>query len=126
MSCVINPYTLPTVTFVGGETQDFAFNVYFYKDRKPFSLSGCECNFSIVAATNKTGVPILTKSMGSIYNNDGTCDNVLTVTLLPNETVDLSGKYVYQIIIKDIDGDVEIPKQGLLYIVNNINKTFLA
>lgn len=61
--------------------------------------------------------------MESIFNNEGTYDNVLTVTLSPTETVDLSGKYIYQIIIRDIDGDVEIPKQGILYITNNINKT---
>lgn len=48
-----------------------------------------------------------------------------TVTLSPIETVDLSGKYIYQIIIRDIDGDVEIPKQGILYITNNINKNFI-
>ena len=125
MSCTYNPYTLPTIDFVGGETQDLAFNVYFYKDKKPFSLTGCECNFSIVSFTNKLGTPILTKQMESIFNNEGTYDNVLTVTLSPIETVDLSGKYIYQIIIRDIDGDVEIPKQGILYITNNINKNFI-
>jgi hypothetical protein len=71
------------------------------------------------------GTPILTKSMKAIFNNDGTSDNVLTVTLLPTETVDLFGKYIYQIMIRDIDGDVEIPKQGILYITNNINKSFI-
>ena len=83
MSCTYNPYTLPTIDFVGGETQDLAFNVYFYRDKKPFSLTGCDCNFSIVSFTNKTGTPILTKQMESIFNNEGTYDNVLTVTLSP-------------------------------------------
>lgn len=125
MSCDYSPYTLPTIDFVGGETQDLAFHVYFYQGKRPFSLSGCSCNFSIVSFRNKTGTPILTKAMKSITNDDGTADNVLTVTLLPAETVDLCGKYIYQIIIRDIDGDVEIPKQGILYITNNINKTFI-
>lgn len=125
MSYSYNPYTLPTIDFVAGETQDLAFNVYFYKDKKPFSLTGCECNFSIVSFTNKTGTPILTKSMEAIYNDSGTSNNVLTVKLLPNETVELFGKYIYQIIIRDIDGDVEIPNHGILYIINNINKDFI-
>lgn len=125
MSYSYDPYTLPTIDFVAGETQDLAFNVYFYKDKKPFSLTGCECNFSIVSFTNKMGTPILTKSMEAIYNDSGTSNNVLTVKLLPNETVELFGKYIYQIIIRDIDGDVEIPNHGILYIINNINKDFI-
>lgn len=125
MICDYSPYTLPTIDFVGGETQDLLFNVYFYKNNQPFSLSGCTSNFSVVSFTNKTGVPILSKQMTSIFNDAGTSDNVLTVTLQPNETVDLCGKYIYQIIIKDINGDAEIPKQGILYITNNINKSFI-
>lgn len=125
MFCDFSPYTLPTIDFVGGETQDLMFNVYFYKNKKPFSLTGCTCNFSIVSFTNKTGAPILSKQMNAIFNDDISSDNVLTVTLEPTETVDLFGKYIYQIIIKDINGDAEIPKQGILYITNNINKGFI-
>lgn len=125
MNCDYSPYTLPTIDFVGGETQDLAFNVYFYKDKKPFSLTGCTCNFSIVSFTNKMGAPILSKEMKGIYNDEVTADNVLTVTLTPTETVELFGKYIYQIIIRDIEGDVEIPKQGILYVTNNINKNFI-
>lgn len=126
MSYTLSPYTLPTIDFVGGETQDLAFNVYFYKNNKPFSLTGCTSNFSIVSFNNKAGVPVLTKTMGANFNEAGTSNNVLTVTLEPTETVDLSGKYIYQITIRDIDGDVEIPKQGILYITNNINKSFIS
>jgi len=63
--------------------------------------------------------------MKGIYNDEVTADNVLTVTLTPTETVELFGKYIYQIIIRDIEGDVEIPKQGILYVTNNINKNFI-
>ncbi len=120
-----NPYTLPTIEFVGGETQDFMFKVYFYKNRRPFSLTGCTANFAIVSFTNKMGKPILTKPMEGVFNDEGTINNVLTVTLEPKETVDLCGKYIYQIQIKDISGNVEIPKQGILYITNNINRGFI-
>ena len=126
MTCDYSPYILPTIDFVGGETQDLAFNVYFYNGKKPFSLTGCDCNFSIVSFTNKMGAPILSKPMDVIYNDEGTFNNVLAVTLEPSETVDLYGKYIYQIIIKDIDGDIEVPKQGILYITNNINKSFFG
>jgi len=124
-SCDMSPYTLPTIDFVGGETQDLAFHVYFYENRKPFGMAGCSANFAIVSYMNKIGVPIVTKTMNAIMNEEGTVDNVLTVTLEPSETVDLYGKYIYQITIKDVAGDVEIPKQGILIITNNINKAFV-
>lgn len=125
MICDYSPYTLPTIDFVGGETQNLSFNVYFYKNKQPFSLTGCTCNFSIVSYTNKRGSPILSKQMESAFNGDVTSDNVLTVTLTPAETVDLCGKYIYQVIIRDVSGDTEIPNQGILYITNNINKSFI-
>lgn len=125
MPCDYSPYTLPTIDFVAGETQDFAFYTYFYKSNQPFALSGCTANFSIVSFTNKTGVPILTKPMESHFNDDVTAENVLAVTLDPLDTVDLCGKYIYQITIKDINGNIEIPKQGILFITNNINKSFI-
>lgn len=125
MTDTYNPYTLPTIDFVAGETQDLVFRVYFYKNRRPFSMTGCTSNFAIVSFTNKMGKPILTKPMEDIFNDDGTINNVLTVTLEPQETVDLCGKYIYQIQIKDVSGNVEIPKQGILYITNNINKGFI-
>lgn len=120
-----NPYTLPTIDFVGGESQELLFNTYFYKNRKPFNMTGCTSNFSIVDFTNKKGTPILTKSMNILENADNTAFNVLSVDLTPTETYKLCGKFIYQITIKDVNGNVEIPKQGLLYITNNINKGFI-
>ena len=57
-------------------------------------------------------------------DGDGTVANVLKVVLLPEETVDLFGKFIYQITIQDISGEIEIPDQGILRIANNINKVF--
>ena len=121
----MNPYTLPTIDFVGGESQELLFNVYFYKGRKPFSMTGCTSNFSIVDFRNKAGTPLLTKTMNVLENADGSSFNVLSVDLTPSETYELSGKYIYQITIRDVNGNVEIPKQGLMYITNNINKGFI-
>lgn len=122
------PYTLPTIDFVGGETQYLRFHIYHKNPSIPFSVSGCTASFAIVDFLNRTGKPILTKEMKaelSELDEVHIADNILTVTLLPEETVDLSGKYIYQITIGDIDGEVEIPKQGILFITNNINKDFI-
>ena len=120
-----NPYSLPTINFIGGSTQKFVFNVYFYNGKKPFNMSGCECIFSIVSFTNKTGSAIISKKMEIANNIQTGTENVLTVTLDSSDTVDLFGKYIYQITICDVDDIVEIPQQGILYITNNIDKQIL-
>lgn len=126
MLCDMNPYTLPTIEFVGGESQELLFNMYFYHGKKPFSMVGCISSFSIVSFTNKSGAPIRRKDMTVRENQDGTSLNVLAVELTPEDTYQLSGKYIYQISIKDVSGNIEIPKQGLMYIINNINKGFIT
>lgn len=126
-----NPYTLPAIDFVGGSTQDLVFHCYHYQNKNPQDLSTCTANFSIINFINKKGEPLVSKPMdiGSSKtgpNVDGEVSNILRVELTPLDTVDLpAGKYIYQIIIKDISGDVEIPNQGIIHIINNINKEFV-
>lgn len=120
MSCDHSPYALPTIDFVGGETQKLLFRLYHKTGKRPFDTEGCSCDFSIVSALNKTGEPIFSKQM------EVGGGNVLQVKLLPEDTLTLSGRYIYQISIKDANGDTEIPKQGVLYITNNINKSFIG
>ena len=107
-ACDYNPYELPTITFVGGETRDLAFHIYHYIGKRPYSLSECECTFSLVNFTTKGGKPILSKEMTVIYDETGTIDNVLTVTLESLESVNLFGKYIYQITIQDIETIVSL------------------
>ena len=120
MNCTYSQYSLPTIEFVGGETQKLMFNAYHYQSRDVFDLSGCTYSFSVVSATNKVGTPVITKT-GSITESYS-----ISVTLDPRDTVNLYGKYIYQISIKASNGTIEIPKQGVLYITNNINKTFVG
>lgn len=125
MNCDYSPYTLPTIDFVAGETQELVFHLYSNKNKTPFALYECECNFSVVGFNNKFGAPLITKYMDIAKVGYEEIDNILKVTLLPTETLDLNGKYIYQITIRDHDGVVEIPKQGILYVTNNINKDFI-
>lgn len=125
-SCGCNPNTLPTIEFVGGETQELVFNVYFHTKDKPFGMAGATANFAIVSNLNKMGAPILTKPMTTGYNQEGTVLNVLRVTITASESVNLCGKYIYQITLRDMSGETEIPKQGALFIANNINKSAIA
>lgn len=124
--CNMSPYLLPTIDFVGGVSEDLMFNVYYNADDpEPFNLTGCSANFSIVNYMNKTGKPMVSKSMSIRLNEEGTIQNVLYVSLAPADTVDLAGKYIYQISVRDIDSNADIPHQGIIYIHNNINKDFL-
>lgn len=147
--CPYTPYTLPTIDFVGGETQDLAFNMFFNneeptKGKQPFDMTGYMANLAIVNYINKKGTPIITKPMNIVpprntryetnhlvwypmgEREDSVC-NRLTVTLHATETVNLAGKYIYQISIKDPRGvDIDIPNQGILRIANNINKSFIS
>lgn len=116
-------YDLPEILFVGGETHDLRFSL-FTDTGKPFSVAGASATFSVVYSVNRTGTPVLSKPMTVIANDDG-IENILTVTLLPLETVNLYGKYIYQITIQDMSGETEIPSQGILGITNNIDKAII-
>lgn len=123
-----NPYTLPSMDFVGGSTQAFVFHCYHYLNKQAQDLSSCTANFSIINFVNKKGEPLVSKQMtvGTDPIVDGEIHNVLRVELDPLDTVNLpAGKYIYQIIIKDISGSVDIPNQGIIHIINNINKAFV-
>lgn len=123
---VNNIYTLPQIDFVGGSTADLIFNVYWGAENpKPFGMVGCVANFAVIDYVNKTGTPIISKTMEVRLNADDTYYNVLYVELKPSDTLDLFGKYIYQITIKDVDNSADIPQQGILYIHNNINKQYL-
>lgn len=117
-------YTLPTVTFVGGATQDLYFYTYFYADKRPMDMTACQCNFAVVDYINRSGAPVISKTMDILSGKEGV-ENTLSVTLDAKDTVSMRGKYIYQITIKDPDGDTEIPNQGLMYVTDNINKKFL-
>ena len=123
MSCNCDGYGLPTIEFVGGSSQKLVFNIYHTTTERPYELSAAEVNFSVVSHLGKLGNPIISKLM-TISGSSGDINNVASVELTPDDTVNLNGKYIYQISIKDVQGTVEIPDQGILYITNNINKNF--
>ena len=114
-----NIYDLPEISFISGGTEIFHFRL-FTAGKNVFNASGANATFSVVSSVNRMGTPIISKSMGVIANNDGV-ESILTITLTPSETVELFGKYIYQIILIDFSGEVEIQK-GVLRISNNIDK----
>lgn len=118
-------YTLPEIPFVAGQSNTLRWRL-FTQSHVPFNAEGCIENFSIVDYSDQTGDPLISKPLQFVIgDNERGTKNVATVDLLPSDTLGLYGKYIYQITIKDIDGEAEIPNQGFLQITHNINESFL-
>jgi hypothetical protein len=126
-----DPYTLPTIDLVGGSTQELVFHVYNSVADAAQDLTGCEARFSVVSFINRTSKTVISEDMAlsSEDTGSGEVNDLLKVTLTPDKTVDLSGKYIYQITIRYTDKNnviVDIPWQGIMRVENNIDKAFLT
>ncbi len=125
---MINPiYNLPEINFVGGESQTLTFNLYS-KQGAPFNISKCTLGFAIISYINKNGAPVLIKQTPDIElrNNDDGIPHIAIVNLLPEETVNFQGRYVYQLTVIDPYGETEIPGQGIMNITRNIHQNFIT
>ena len=49
MNCDYSPYSLPTIDFVGGSTQELVFHTFFSQNKKPFDLSSCTASFALMS-----------------------------------------------------------------------------
>lgn len=118
-------YTMPEVVFVAGQSNTLRWRL-FTMAHYPFNANGCTGNFAVVDYSDQTGDPLISKPLTFSIGDDETgIKNIASVDLEPNDTLGLYGKYIYQITIKDVDGEAEIPNQGFLQIAHNINKSFL-
>lgn len=124
-ACKSYQYSLPLIEFVGGEYKKIPFHVYHYIGRRPFDLAGCKCHFSVVNYTSQSGPVVISKEMVVDSEEDGAAANTIYVELSPDETISLFGKFVYQITIIGQDGSAEPIKQGIMNIVQNIDKEIL-
>lgn len=118
-------YTLPEIVFVAGQSKTLRWRL-FTETKTPFNAGGCTGNFAIVDYSDKNGDPLVSKPLSFVIGDDETgAKNIAVAELLTSDTLGLNGKYIYQITIKDIDGESEIPNQGILLISKNINESFL-
>jgi hypothetical protein len=117
---------LPTVSFVGGSEQVLEFYTYRDKTGEPFDLVGCTARLSAVSAANRSGKPVILVDMSITSSDDSDISNVLVATLQGSDTVNLEGKYIYQISIMDSDGTSDIPRHGIFLISRNIDKAFIS
>lgn len=119
-----NVYTLPEISFVGGETQEFNFHLKDYKG-DPFDASGSSINFAICNYSNKTGTPLLSYTPTLLADEKGE-SSVVILNIPKEDTASLSGKFIYQITIVDVTGNSEIPNQGIMNIAKNIHQEYVS
>ena len=115
-------YALPEWDFVGGSSQDRIFTL-MRESGLEYDLPGATASLAVVEFVNPKGVPLLTKQVPVALNQSGTCCDV-AFSMSPADTIQMAGKYIYQITVKDINGNTSIPQRGYMYITENIDKTF--
>lgn len=117
-------FTMPEIRFVGGQSLTLRWNLY-RKNGTPYNAQRCTGNFSVIDYSDQDDETILiNKSVTFLENKEGII-NIAQVDLVPSDTKSLDGKYIYQITIKDVFGEIEIPDQGFLQITHNINEGFI-
>ena len=116
--------TMPEWDFVGGETQKRTFTIY-----KPsgiaYDIPNGTASLAIVDFVNRDSDPVLSKQSSVTVDSDGKSCKV-AFTLDPSDTVSLFGKYLYQVTIKDGNGNASIPYHGIMVIARNIDQLFLS
>lgn len=118
-----NNYVLPEWRFVGGETQTRIFTLYRMGGSVAYDIPNASIELSIVDFVHPKSTPTKLGVSEIQSDDDGVFCNV-SVKLSPRDTVNLSGKFIYQLSIKDGLGNVSISK-GIMYISENIDKSFI-
>lgn len=117
-------YTLPPIEFIGGFSEDMIFNLK-NEHGVPFDANGLEVDFSIISYADKLGTPVISKYATLVDDGTGAF-TILKINFTPNESVDLYGKYIYQITFKNsTNKSVKMPLQGVLTVYRNINPSFV-
>lgn len=116
-------YSLPKWEFVGGASQNRSFTL-LRESGIEYNLPESTASLAVVEFVNPRSTPILTKQCPVYTNADGTYCEVI-FKLSPSDTVSMSGKYIYQITIKDVNGNTSIPQRGYMIVAENIDKGFV-
>lgn len=113
--------TLPDWEFTGGETQEYEFTLRS-EDGGYYDVPKATASLAVAEFINPQ-VVVLTKEV-TVAANSNKYNCLVTFTLDPEDTVDLCGKYIYQITLKTTDGTISVPQRGRMYIIQNIDKSF--
>lgn len=112
--------TLPQESIIAGTNRNIVFYLYTEDMRRQIDATGMIARFSLTDYINPSDTPIFTKDC-VIITPEGESLAIITATLNRSDTLNLCGKYIYQVTINDL-GNVQVLK-GIMNIANNFDKT---
>ena len=120
--CNKNVFQLPELNFIGGDFKEIPF---YIKDANtgilldPYDL---QVVFSLIEYQFRNDdIPILSKNLEIITSDD---ESYFLLTLASDDTIDLKGKFIYQITVKaPSPSEKQESYQGIMIIDRNINPT---
>jgi len=119
LSCKI--FNLPDISFIGGTYKEFIYEVEHADTLERINIENATCVLTIKSYTNRGSSPALVKN-GAVYKEpDDEFAYRFRFIIDSVDTINLDGKYFYQIDIVDEDGDTTVA-QGLMFIRRNINR----
>jgi hypothetical protein len=119
-------YTLPQITLVGGQSETIRWRL-FDLDGEPYDASGVDARFALVDFSDQAAEePVLAIDATINTDQESGVDCIVKIVMDPDDTIDLYGKYIYQITLKGGSGYVQIPNQGIMFIAHNIDRDYLS
>ena len=108
---------LPAFSFIGGTDKILTFNAYEEDGFSPLDLTGATVNW-VMCPYGEYSQKTL-----EISGDLSTTLTSFTVEIPAEDTLALSGKFIQQVIITDVDGNIFRPGQGEIIIIPAIPET---
>lgn len=116
-------YTLDAIDFgIGGSTEPVRFYLR-NQAGEVFDATGYTVYLAISKINNTTAIPEVSKTLTLLVDDDGKYSIAEYVPLVA-DTINLEGKYEYQLTIKD--SEVNDSQKGAIYIYKNVNKSVIS
>jgi len=112
-----NVFNVDSMTFIAGSHQELRFHIYEDDMVSPIPLNGASNIELRVSLFGQPNWVVFTK-VGSNENIDPY--NIAIIELTTDDTALLSGKYMYQLRLTDINDVTYIPAQGIMTILTQI------
>lgn len=114
---MMNNFALPEISIVGGDHTYLDFEI-FEPEGDAVDVSTMSASFSVIDYTNKFGSPQFTLTASVIEGAQGI--PLFRVVLTSPLTVNMFGKFIYQLSVRDYKGYMQ-HRQGIMLIHKNID-----
>lgn len=119
--CNTNTISLDEIHIVGGDYKEIPIRIHDNDRGGLMDVANLQMNFSVVLYQARYGAPIIAKNL-AVSTDDPTA---FLLVLHPEDTRDLSGKYIYQLSVKT-PNDKQESFQGFLNVEKNLNPSAFA